>query len=398
MFVKVIRKSTLTTFTLLTACTAAGWLLLAWPRAVSTGISRGLAICSSVIIPSLFPFLVLADFIIRSGISDKIGKLLERPVHFIFNLPGCCAPAILISLIGGYPAGGIAVGQLAKSGMITRGQAKRMLFFCINGGPAFIISAVGAGLMGNIKYGVMLYAAHIAASLIIGIFLRFCSSDVGTVQSKKPITKPTDNPSAAYCFVESVGNACRTILLMCGFIVLFAALLSLADASGFPDWFQIRAANFLSTIWQSDALKDILKCIFPCIFEVSCGTVEAAQTGTAAPLILGMALGFGGISVHCQIAASLQGLALIDRGFFVFRVLHAVLGGLFSVLLFRFVPVAVPAFRPSSDALILPFSTNAAASASLLSLCALFLLTAACRPEEINAKKHTGKKEENVLS
>ena len=47
-----------------------------------------------------------------------------------------------------------------------------MLCFCVNGGPAFIISAVGAGMMGEIRSGVILYCAHIAASLILGLIQR----------------------------------------------------------------------------------------------------------------------------------------------------------------------------------------------------------------------------------
>jgi hypothetical protein len=118
-----------------------------------------------------------------------------------------------------------------------------------------------------------------------------------------------------------------------------------------------------------------------------------------------MALGWGGLSVHCQVTAALQGKKLISRGFFAARILHGLLGGLFSALLFRFVPVAGMAFKPLSDAKILPYSANAAASVALLFLCALFLLTTARRPVETINKKgkgsisenHTGKREANML-
>lgn len=394
MFVKVMQRSTVITTLLFFGCILFGWLLLTWPAAASSGISRGLAICSSIIIPSLFPFLVLADFLVRSGLSGKIGRSLEKPVRFVFNLPGCCAPAIIMGLIGGYPAGGIAVGELVKEGQITREQGRRMLGFCVNGGPAFIISAIGAGMMGNVKYGIMLYTAHIAASVLLGVFLRFGSPKIAENTTQMYI-RPT-NLSPAAAFVESVGAACHSLLLMCGFIVLFAAVLSLADASGLSIWFQSRAAALLRTIWPSDSLEDILGCIFPCLLEVSCGSVQAARTGAAAPLILGAALGFGGISVHCQIASVLRGLRLLNRGFFVLRIMHAITGGLFSLLLFRVVPVAAPAFRPFSDALVLPFSANAAASAALLCLCALFLLTIDRRTKEVYIKR-SGKEKENML-
>ncbi|MDD2362924.1 MAG: hypothetical protein PHH84_08240 [Oscillospiraceae bacterium] len=383
MIIKIVRKSTLCRFLMLFICMAACGILLIWPNAASSGISRGLAICSSIIIPSLFPFIVLAGFIVKSGLCASIGRRFERPTRLIFGLPGCCAPGILISLIGGYPAGGIAVGELVRQGLITREQGRRMLSFCVNGGPAFIVSAIGAGMLGSVKYGVMLYSAHIAASVLIGILLRIGTDTHGNKKpSKKPAPVSASHMTAASAFVESVGSACYSLLIMCGFIVLFASLLSISDASGASAKFQAVMVNIFKGIWPESTLKGIAACIFPCLIEVSCGSVEAARIGSEAPLLLGIALGWGGLSVHCQVAAALKGQKLIGRGFFAMRFLHAMLGGLFSVILFRLIPVTVFAFKPLSDAIVLPGSSNAAASAALLSLCALFLLTVARRSEE----------------
>lgn len=377
MFVKTIRKSTLTACALLAVCAGAGAALLSWPQAAASGISRGLSICSSIIIPSLFPFLVLAGFLVKAGLSETIGRRLERPTRFFFGLPGCCAAGILIGLIGGYPAGGIAVGELVEKGAITRAQGRRMLCFCVNGGPAFLISAVGAGMLGSVGYGALLYAAHIAASLLLGVLLR-----IGDTADGEPPASPkraVPRPSPASAFVEAVNAACRSMLTMCGFIVLFAALLSLADGSGLS----AGLSRALSAPLEALGLDgSIAACLLPCLLEVSCGSVEAAHAGVTAPLLLGMTLGWGGLSVHCQVAAALHEHRLVGKGFFISRLLHALLGGIFSVLLFRFVPVSAAVFRPSAEAVVAPYSSSAGASAALLGMCALFLLTAAGRPEE----------------
>ena len=375
MFIKTIRKSTLDYLLLLAGCVFAGWLMITWPYAVSSGISRGLAICSSIIIHSLFPFLVLAGFIVKSGLSSYIGRWLERPTRLIFGLPGCCAPGILVGFIGGYPAGGIAVGELVEQGCISRAQGRRMLGFCVNGGPAFIISAVGAGMLGSVRYGIMLYCAHIAASVLLGILLRVGSAPDGRENPPGGFsTKAPQRPSPAAAFVDSVRGACHSMLLMCGFIMLFAALLSLSDASGLGDNLQQLLSRISGGTQTAESISNLVSCMISCILEVSCGSIEAARTGAAAPILLGMALGWGGLSVHCQVCAALQGKRLISRSFFVARALHALIGGFLSALLFRFIPVAETAFKPFSDAKILPYSSNAAASASLLFLCALFLL------------------------
>ena len=106
MFVKTLHKSALKTGGQLAALAGAAAALLIWPQAVAGGVSRGLSICGTVIIPSLFPFLVLAGFLVRSGVSAALGRRLERPTRFWFGLPGCCAAGILVAFVGGYPAGG----------------------------------------------------------------------------------------------------------------------------------------------------------------------------------------------------------------------------------------------------------------------------------------------------
>ena len=393
MFVKTIRKSSIIKLILLLGCTLAGWLLISWPQAAANGISRGLSICSSIIIPSLFPFLVLSSFIVKSGLSRSIGRFLERPTRFLFGLPGCCAPGIFISFIGGFPSGGIAVGELVENGSITKQQGRRMLSFCVNGGPAFIISAVGAGMMGSVQYGVMLYCAHILSSVILGIIQRIGVPESETLppQNNGRITnKSALTPASA--FVESVNGACHSLLLMCGFIILFSALLSICDAVGVVKGIESILLKMLNFSWNPNSITKMLSAFFSSILEVSCGTVEAARTGAAAPLLLGMALGWGGLSVHCQIAAALHGKGLVTRGFFFSKFLQSLIGGAVSLILFRYIPVAETAFKPLTDAKVVPFTYNPTAAAALLSLCALFLLTVSNPVEIFKMRKGKGNK------
>ena len=347
--------------------------LLIWPQAVAGGVSRGLSICGTVIIPSLFPFLVLSGFLVRSGISGALGRRLERVTRFLFGLPGCCAAGILVSFIGGYPAGGIAVGEMVQQGSITREEGRRMLRFCVNAGPAFVISAVGAGLLGNVRMGVVLFAAHILASVLLGIGGRILDGRRSAGEGSRAKTGASKMPAPA-AFVESVNAACRSLLYMCGFVILFAAILALGDASGAAGFLQ-HVLSMPARLMGADASK--LSCLLPGLLEVSCGSVEAAGTGELAPLMLGMIMGWGGLSVHCQLAATLHGQKLMDKGFFAARALHALLAGLLSVLLVRIVPMPLETFKPGSDVMIAPFSTSVVASVALLLMCGMLLLVTA---------------------
>lgn len=151
-----------------------------------------------------------------------------------------------------------------------------MLRFCVNAGPAFIISAVGAGMLGNVRAGAVLFAAHILAALLMGAR----RPDLGWTKQEADREEglpagPKRLPTAA-AFVESVNGACRSLLYMCGFVVLFAAILALCDASGFTALIQ-QALALPFRLAGADA--DALNCLFPCLLEVSCGAVEASGAG-----------------------------------------------------------------------------------------------------------------------
>ena len=95
---------------------AAGVLLFCSPW-VGEGMRRGPAICATVMIPSLFPFLILSDFVART----QVGRMLERPLggvaKHLYHCPPQLAPAILMSWIGGYPAGArVLAGMLPPDG------------------------------------------------------------------------------------------------------------------------------------------------------------------------------------------------------------------------------------------------------------------------------------------
>lgn len=329
-------------------CAAA---LLSYPEAAAGGISRGLSICSTVIIPSLFPFLVLIGFMTRVGLTNAIGRRLERPTRWLFGLPGCAASVILISAIGGYPAGGTMIGDLVRARALSREEGQRMMCFCVNAGTGFVISAVGAGLTGSTALGWIIYAANVLSSWLIGIAVAPRASRHAP-KIQLPIRQSSPLPAPA-ALVEAVTSSCRSLLFMCGFVVLFSAVLSLYDVLG--------GTGVLSTL-------------LPCLLEVSCGCVAVAKNGVAAPFLLGFAVGFGGLSVHCQLACTLHGTGVLTPSFFLYRLLHGTLTACGTLLLLRLFPITLPVFSGASSAILTPFSGSAGMSAALLLLGGVWML------------------------
>lgn len=328
--------------------------LLAWPRAAAGGISRGLSVCGGVVLPALFPFLVLGGFVVRSGIAAALGRRVSGLTRPLFGLPGCAAPALLVAFIGGYPAGANAVAALYREGQLSREEGRRLLRFCVCGGPGFLVNAVGVGLTGYSEYGWVLFGAGVLSALLIGVTVpreaRRKREEPAAFSEKSALS-----PAAA--LVESVTAACGTVLVLCGFVLLFSAVLALCEAGGITGWLGR---------WGV---------LLPCLLEVSSGCTAAAHAGAAAPVLLGFASGFGGVSVGCQVAAAVSGTDLMSRSFWLYRLWHGVLCAGITRLLYAVVPLPLPVFGSGSVPVASAAAVSLPVSAALLVLCGVWMLS-----------------------
>lgn len=329
-----------------------GTAVFLYPNAAATGVSRGLSVCGSVLIPSLLPFLAVTGTFMRSSLCDTVGRWLTRPTAFLFRLPGVCAAPILLSMIGGYPTGAAATERLLESRKITVKQAERMLHFCVNAGPAFVVGAVGTVLLRDRRVGWMLFGAHLAASLLIGLTEALFAPHSG----ERTVVKSDALPPMA-AFAAAVRSATETLLYMCGFVIVFSVLLSLSDAGGL--------AALLGQVFDEPAILSGL-------LEVSGGCVVLAGERSPSMFLFGFFLGFGGLSVHCQVRAILQKHPKALRRFFAFRVLHGLLGGWLSAVLYRVVPLPVQTLATGSTQMQ-AFAVSPAVSVVLLCMCICFL-------------------------
>ncbi|MBQ8684084.1 MAG: hypothetical protein IJ518_06190 [Clostridia bacterium] len=354
MVAHILSRRTLQQALVPVAAVAVATVLLAYPQAMATGISRGLSVCTSVIIPTLFPFMVLAGWLADSPLCRQPGRWLCAVTRRLFGLPGCCGPAILLSLVGGYPAGALSIARLLQQGLISPAEAKRMALFCVGGGPGFIISTVGNGLLGSTVAGICLYAAQTGVSLAIGVWL---GRGKRQAKSRPPLPLSPPRPVASL-----VADTCRSLLTMCGFVVLSATVLSLCEGIGLSRL--VHSATGVPASWPSAVLAALL--------EVSCGCIALAGSGELAPFWLSLCISWCGLSVQGQIAAALPGVKALASPFRAWRLLHGLLSGLLSLLLFRLFPVSVSTGGNITAAL--PYSVSATASFMLLLLSFMAML------------------------
>lgn len=313
--------------------------LVLWPGEAMAAMKDGLKLCGNVIVPSLFPFFVLSSLVVELGMSRYLGRLLENVMAPLFRVNGTCAAALALGFVGGYPVGARTAIALYQDGQCSRTEAERLLAFCNNSGPAFILGVVGAGVFGSGRAGLMLYLAHILASLAVGLIFRFYkpSQCPRTYRQGGPQFQAASFPVA---FTHSITGAMTSVLNICAFVLFFTVFLRLLSYAGVLGALAHGIAGFfsplgLNELWARRLITGLL--------EVSSGVSSLTDgTLTGRLSMAAFMLGWAGVSVHCQVLAFLGDSGLSMRTYVVGKLLHGVFSSLIASALCTLFPLSDP--------------------------------------------------------
>ncbi len=298
---------------------------------VAESCRRALSLCAELIIPSLFPFFVLSILLSRLGLPELLGRLTSGISGRLFNVSGAGASALIMGLTGGYPLGAAYIADMRRAGSISAEEAERLMGFCNNSGPAFIVGAVGAGVFASPRAGLYLYCVHIAAAVITGLILRTSRpSPDGAVCT---VTSAEADSAFAEVFSCAVKQALVSVLNVCAFVVCFTVLVGLLDADGF---FSLAVGRIsASTGWELHRVRALLTGIL----ELGSGVGAMRTLGlSAANLALAAFLvGWGGISVHFQTMAVIAESGIKGALHFAGRLISANISAVLAYFLYGLV-------------------------------------------------------------
>ena len=313
------------------------------------GAAQGLELSLRVLTPSLFPMMALSGLAVKTGLCTRLGRMLEKPTRLLFGLSGAFAPALLLSLIGGYPVGARAIADLYRSGQVSLEQARRAALFCVGAGPAFLISFVGSTLCGSAELGVILLCAQIISVLLSGIALRFFGGKADDYSEKE---LSVSAPPFSAALVEAVRDASSGMLSIGGWVVLFAAF-----------------GGICEEVLPACAARDILLSLL----DVSTGVCRL--NGLYPLSLTAFLVGFGGLCVHFQIFAA-PGLPPLNKPlFFFFRILQGGLTALFTHLGMALYGKEVAVFSTAVVSHAGFYGGSVLSGAALLAVAVGFLLT-----------------------
>ena len=323
-------------------CSAAALML--FPQQSMEAGRQGLKLCCNVIIPSLFPFFVLSSLVVELGMARYLGRALEGVMAPLFHVNGACASALVLGFIGGYPVGARTAISLYQKGLCTKTEAERLLAFCNNSGPAFILGVVGTGVFASGKIGLLLYLTHMAASVCVGLLFRFYRAGEDAAHRRRGAQPQFQSARFTAALTSSVKNSFLSALNICAFVVFFTVVIRLLFLTGVMEGAARLSAVLLSPLgldrsWTEKLLTGLL--------EVSAGVTSLSGAGALGRQVSMAAfmLGWAGLSVHCQVLSFVADSGLSAGTYLAGKVLH----GLFSAALTAAVTCIFPLSEPVSS-------------------------------------------------
>ena len=338
-------------------CTGLAIVLIRHGNQAAAGAATGIKLCLQTVIPSLFCFMVLTGFLVKSGFYRMISIPLAPICRHLLCLPEQLGSVVVLSWIGGFPMGAKSLATLLEQGEIESDTAQRMLLYCCCAGPSFIITAVGAGMFGNLAAGYLLYGIQLLVSFCFAVILGRRQSRKHTVPqlaaSEKicPLYVSIPNISIENAFVLSVNQSVLTMAQMCGFIVLFQAI---------------------SSLLEPILPQGTVRCLLMGILEVTNGCKLASEL----PMGLVYAscfLSFGGLSVIAQLAGILQNTPIRFSSVILSRMIHTLCSGALTILYLRLFPQAASVFSPCAQPIPVSDSNTPALTLCLVMMSALLL-------------------------
>lgn len=312
--------------------------LMAFPQECLAAAKSGLELCGNVIVPSLFPFFVLSSLVVDLGLAGYLGRALEPVMRPLFRVNGSCATALALGFIGGYPVGARTAITLYRQGQCSRAEAQRLLAFCNNSGPAFILGVVGAGVFQSGKIGVLLYLAHMAASCVVGLAFRFYGPREEAAAHAAPTFQAKRFTAA---FTQAVTGAMTSTLNICAFVLFFTVMLRLLVLTGIIPALAAALGRLFAPLgfdesWAAQLLTGLV--------ELSSGVAGLTGSGHLAgrATMAAFMLGWAGVSIHCQVLTFLADSGLSPGTYFAGKLLH---GGVSAVLVWalaRLLPQGLP--------------------------------------------------------
>jgi len=262
----------------------------------------------------------------------------------LFNVPGAGSFAFLMGLFSGYPVGAKIGTELYEEGLCSKDETERLIAFSNNSSPLFITGAVAVGIFNRPDLGLLLLASHYLGCITVGIVYGLKSRFKSKASAKHCLTITTNSraiPSdITLCNIgsklsEAIINSINTLLMIGGYIAIFSVFVTILNKLQI---LQIISAGIKSILFFLNFAFSLSLPISSGIFEITSGInlVKLSFAPLSQKVIIAsIILGWGGLSVHAQVASIISRSGISIKPYLIGKLLQGIFSAIYTAILLQ---------------------------------------------------------------
>lgn len=288
-------------------------LLFTYSTEVTESISFSLSLWIHNLIPSLFPFFFLSEFMIAYDFVSIVSNCFKGLMEKFFHLPGSASFPFVMSMISGFPSGAKYVRSMVDTGLLTEEDATHLLTFTHFSNPLFILGFVNILLGEKKRVALIILFCHYSVNLLLGRIMRKRKPRKESINL--PLPSLTIEPKKPFgtIFKNAIFHSFETLVLMLGCITFFLMM-----------------STILSELIPLSSLQNAILSGF---LEMTQGIKKITDLSLSTPLqasFITFFLSFGGLSIHMQVASIISDTKIKYRPYLIARILHGTISSILS--------------------------------------------------------------------
>ena len=136
------------------------FVFLSNPSLIMDSVNYSVSVFFSNVLPSLFPFFILADALINYNYVYFLNKVFRFKYSYL----------ILMSLFSGLPSNAKYISALIRREEISIRDASILLSVTFFPNPMFVVGSVGVLMLNNIRYGIFLLISIYLSNFLVYLF------------------------------------------------------------------------------------------------------------------------------------------------------------------------------------------------------------------------------------
>lgn len=205
-------------------------LILCFPRQALQGSCNGLLLWFNTVLPTLLPFIILTNLIIRIDAVHYLTFLFSPILQRLFSISEYGCYSMMIGFLCGYPMGAKVTADLLKEQYISLEEGQYLLAVCNNVSPMFFISYVVIQSLQLPQYRVPLLFILYFPPLLYA-FLARKKSCASTTKQTGLLSRQSKNVKIQFEMIDTcIMDGFETITKLGGYIILFSIIAKMVTA------------------------------------------------------------------------------------------------------------------------------------------------------------------------